>query len=185
MGNVKAQEPNHYCEFNFTIVNLITRFVSQDTSNDHFKGDNMLKIRMSRPSEAPEIIQIWKNSVDATHDFLTAHDRQEIEKEVVSFFSETPVLVATNQEDQPLGFMFLHEGHLEALFVDASARGLGVGKHLISHALALHSDLSVDVNEQNHQAVGFYQHMGFKLSGRSERDNQGRPYPLLHLYKAM
>ncbi|HAY0363518.1 TPA: GNAT family N-acetyltransferase, partial [Escherichia coli] len=42
----------------------------------------MLKIRMSRPSEAPEIIQIWKNSVDATHDFLTAHDRQEIEKEV-------------------------------------------------------------------------------------------------------
>ena len=137
----------------------------------------MLKIRMSRPSEAPEIIQIWKNSVDATHDFLTAHDRQEIEKEVVSFFSETPVLVATNQEDQPLGFMFLHEGHLEALFVDASARGLGVGKHLISHALALHPDLSVD--------VGFYQHMGFKLSGRSERDNQGRPYPLLHLYKAM
>ncbi|EOK7377134.1 acetyltransferase, partial [Escherichia coli] len=26
---------------------------------------------------------------------------------------------------------------------------------------------------------------GFKLSGRSERDNQGRPYPLLHLYNAM
>ena len=48
----------------------------------------MLKIRMSRPSEAPEIIQIWKNSVDATHDFLTAHDRQEIEKEVVSFFQK-------------------------------------------------------------------------------------------------
>ncbi|EOM2580203.1 GNAT family N-acetyltransferase, partial [Escherichia coli] len=24
-----------------------------------------------------------------------------------------------------------------------------------------------------------------KLSGRSERDNQGRPYPLLHLYNAM
>ncbi|HAH8918279.1 TPA: GNAT family N-acetyltransferase, partial [Escherichia coli] len=29
------------------------------------------------------------------------------------------------------------------------------------------------------------QHMGFKLSGRSERDNQGRPYPLLHLNNAM
>ncbi|SPY36332.1 Uncharacterized N-acetyltransferase YjaB [Proteus mirabilis] len=51
----------------------------------------MLKIRISRPSEAPEIIQIWKNSVDATHDFLTADDRQEIEKEVIGFFSETPV----------------------------------------------------------------------------------------------
>lgn len=144
----------------------------------------MLKIRMSRPSEASEIIQIWKNSVDATHDFLTAHDRQEIEKDVVSFFSETPVWVATNQEDQPLGFMFLHEGHLEALFVDASARGLGVRKRLISHALALHPDLSVDVNEQNQQAIEFYQHMGFQVTGRSEQDNQGRPYPLLHLSKS-
>jgi len=144
----------------------------------------MLKIRMSRPTEAPDIIKIWKRSVDATHDFLTAHDRQEIEKEVVGFFSEIPVWVATNQDDEPLGFMFLHDGHLEALFVDASARGLGVGKRLISHALALHHDLSVDVNEQNQQAVGFYQHMGFHVSGRSEQDNQGRPYPLLHLNKA-
>ncbi len=139
---------------------------------------------MSRPSEASEIIQIWKSSVDATHDFLTAHDRQEIEKEVVGFFSETPVWVATNHDDQLFGFMFLHEGHLEALFVAASARGLGVGKRLILHALALHPELSIDVNEQNQQAVGFYQHMGFQVSGRSERDNQGRPYPLLHLRMA-
>ncbi len=144
----------------------------------------MLKIRISRPSEAPEIIQIWKNSVDATHDFLTADDRQENEKEVIGFFSETPVWVATNQQDRPLGFMFLHDGHLEALFIDASARGLGIGKQLISHALTLHPNLSVDVNEQNQQAVGFYQHMGFQISGRSELDNQGRAYPLLHLSRA-
>lgn len=143
----------------------------------------MLKIRMSKPSEAPDIIQIWKNSVDATHDFLTAHDREEIEKDVVGFFSDTPVWIATDQEDHPLGFMFLHDGHLEALFVDASARGLGVGKQLISHALALHPELSVDVNEQNQQATGFYQHMGFQISGRSALDSQGRPYPLLHLRK--
>ncbi|MEX6161979.1 acetyltransferase [Proteus mirabilis] len=144
----------------------------------------MLKIRISRSSEAPEIIQIWRNSVDATHDFLTADDRQEIEKEVIGFFSETPVWVATNQEDRPLGFMFLHDGHLEALFIDASARGLGIGKQLISHALSLYPNLSVDVNEQNQQAVGFYQHMGFQISGRSELDNQGRAYPLLHLSRA-
>lgn len=141
----------------------------------------MLHIRMSRPSEASEIIQIWNSSVDATHDFLTANDRQEIEKEVVGFFSETPVWVAINQDDQPQGFMFLHDGHLEALFVAASSRGLGVGKRLVSHALTLHPDLSVDVNEQNQQAFGFYQHMGFEVTGRSGQDNQGRPYPLLHL----
>jgi len=39
----------------------------------------------------------------------------------------------------------------------------------------------VDVNEQNHQAVGFYARMGFQMVGRSEKDPFGQPYPLLHL----
>ena len=44
--------------------------------------------------------------------------------------------------------MFLHDGHLGGAFIDASARGLGIGKQLISHALTLHPNLSVDVTEQ-------------------------------------
>jgi putative acetyltransferase len=39
----------------------------------------------------------------------------------------------------------------------------------------------VDVNEQNHQAFGFYQRFGFAVTGRSDTDGQGKPYPLLHL----
>ncbi len=136
---------------------------------------------MSRPDEGDQVVAIWKSSVDATHDFLSADDRVEIEKEVVGFFSETPVWVAVNAEDQALGFMFLHDGHLEALFIDAAARGLGVGKTLLLHALSLYPNLTVDVNEQNQQAVGFYQHMGFQVFGRSPVDSQGRAYPLLHL----
>ncbi|GAB1437723.1 acetyltransferase [Providencia sp.] len=141
----------------------------------------MLNIRMSRIDEANCIIDIWRNSVDATHDFLIATDRAEIEKEVVSFFSETPVWVATNQENDLLGFMFLQEGHLEALFIDAAARGLGVGRQLLTHALKLHPKLTIDVNKQNQQAVGFYLHMGFIVESESPKDSQGRPYPLLHL----
>lgn len=141
----------------------------------------MLNIRMSRPDEGDQVVAIWKSSVDATHDFLTADDRKEIEKEVVGFFSETPVWVAVNADDQPLGFMFLHDGHMEALFIDAAARGLGVGKALLLHALSIYPNLTIDVNEQNQQAVGFYQHMGFQVTGRSPLDGQGRAYPLLHL----
>lgn len=141
----------------------------------------MLEIRMSRPSESEQIIAIWRSAVDATHDFLQAEDRAEIEKEVIGFFSETPVWVAVNAEDQPLGFSFLHEGHMEALFIDAAKRGQGVGKALVQHALSLYPNLSIDVNEQNQQALGFYQHMGFQVVGRSELDGRGRAYPLLHL----
>ncbi len=73
--------------------------------------------------------------------FLTRQTDKKSKKRLSAFFSETPVWVATNQADQPLGFMFLHDGPSGGLFVDASARGLGVGKRLISHALELHSDI--------------------------------------------
>jgi putative acetyltransferase len=38
----------------------------------------------------------------------------------------------------------------------------------------------VDVNEQNPQAIGFYEHIGFKKVARSPLDEQGKPYPLFH-----
>ncbi|TMD66902.1 MAG: GNAT family N-acetyltransferase [Chloroflexi bacterium] len=40
---------------------------------------------------------------------------------------------------------------------------------------------TVDVNEQNDQALGFYLRMGFVVVGRSELDSNGKPYPLLHM----
>ena len=39
----------------------------------------------------------------------------------------------------------------------------------------------VTVNEQNPQAIGFYEHMGFKVNKRTDLDEQGRPYPLLYM----
>ncbi|MDO2162471.1 hypothetical protein Q2430_27050, partial [Escherichia coli] len=33
----------------------------------------------------------------------------------------------------------------------------------------------------NEQAVGFYKKVGFKVTGRSEGDDLGKPYPLLNL----
>ena len=138
-------------------------------------------IRRSQRHEGERLAEIWCRSVDATHDFLSAQDREEIEVQVRTFLPEAPLWVATDANDVPLAFMLLSEHHLEALFVDPDARGTGVGRKLVEHALSLIPDLTTDVNEQNEQAVGFYQKMGFVVTGRSETDDHGRPYPLLHL----
>lgn len=71
--------------------------------------------------------------------------------------------------------------HMEALFIDARHRGSGVGRLLVEDALRRHPNLSNDVNEQNRQAVGFDERMGFERCGRSALDGQGRSYPLIHL----
>lgn len=89
--------------------------------------------------------------------------------------------VAVDAEDCPLGFVGLNENHVEMLFIEPGLRGKGIGRTLLDHARRSRSQMSVDVNEQNPDAVGFYLHYGFIQTGRSPLDGEGRPFPLLHL----
>jgi putative acetyltransferase len=141
----------------------------------------MITIRKSTLADGMRVMEIWRRAVDATHDFLTARDRCDIETEVAAFLPVAPLDLATDERDYPVGFMLLDDGHMEALFVDPDFRGSGVGRTLVEEAIRRHPDLSTDVNEQNLQAIGFYQRLGFERCGRSGVDGQGRPYPLIHL----
>lgn len=67
------------------------------------------------------------------------------------------------------------------LFVHNDFRGKGIGRELIIYAIKNLQATKLDVNEQNSQAVGFYQHMGFSVIKRSELDNEGKAYPILHM----
>lgn len=138
-------------------------------------------IRRSRPDDAGRTIEIWRSAVDATHDFLRAEDRAAIEEEVRDFLPTVSPWLAVDPDDRAVGFMLLDGPRMEALFVHAAWRGRGFGHTLVEHALSLNPSITTDVNEQNAQAVGFYERLGFTRMGRSERDGQGRPYPLLHL----
>ena len=141
----------------------------------------MVSIRHSRPDEGDRAIEIWRNAVDATHDFLTPEDRAAIDELVCGFLPNAPLWFAVDAQDRPLAFMLVDAGHMEALFVDPECRGAGLGAALVKHGLSLHPSMTTDVNEQNGQAVGFYERMGFRRTGRSPFDGQGRPYPLIHL----
>ena len=108
-------------------------------------------------------------------------DRQAIDEMVCGFLPQAPLLLAVDAHDYPQAFMLIDNGHMQALFVDPACRGTGIGAALVRHGLALHPRMTTDVNEQNDQAVGFYERMGFKRIGRSALDDQGRPYPLIRL----
>ena len=138
-------------------------------------------IRASRPEDGARVVEIWCAAVDATHDFLSAPDRDAIEAEVRSFLPAVPLWLAVDAGNVATGFLLLDGSHMEALFIDPAHRGCGIGRALVHHALAMTPILTTDVNEQNAQAVGFYRHLGFAPTGRSALDGQGRPYPLVHL----
>ena len=56
-----------------------------------------------------------------------------------------------------------------------------MGARLTAYAIEHQGATKVDVNEQNVQALGFYEHVGFAVVSRSPVDGQGKPYPLLHM----
>jgi putative acetyltransferase len=128
----------------------------------------------------PRLVEIWRSAVDA-HDFLAEHDRADIEARLPGEYLPHVRLIVAEINSEPVGFAGTSADKLEMLFVDAVQRGRGVGSGLLSHVISEHGVNSVDVNEQNAQAINFYTRRGFVIVGRSQLDDAGRPYPLLHM----
>ena len=133
----------------------------------------------------PELIErlvvVWERSVRATHEFLSEEEIAEIKPFVPQAVTGVETLVVAERDDEPVGFMGVQDGRLEMLFLDPEARGRGLGRRLLEHGIS-HLDVTeLTVNEQNPQAVGFYEHLGFKTYRRTELDEEGRPYPLLYM----
>ena len=141
-------------------------------------------VRRAQPSDHEAMVVLWERSVRATHHFLTGRDvdalRPFVADELISDTIDWWVLESTT--GSLLGFLGFANDSIEGLFVDPDHRGQGVGSTLVAHAqrLAVKS-LAVDVNEQNEDAVGFYEALGFSIVGRSPIDTAGRPFPLLHM----
>lgn len=140
----------------------------------------MVKIQVANSSQYDVLIAIWESSVRATHDFLPKSEIERLKPLIKNqYMPNVNLLVAVNDQHIPLGFIGTYENRIEMLFIDGSKREQGIGKQLLEYALNTLQIDEVDVNEQNPQAIGFYQSMGFSIVGRSETDWEGNPYPIL------
>jgi putative acetyltransferase len=140
-----------------------------------------VRIRAGTPADVPRALQIWRDAVDATHKFLSAEDRAEIDVMVANDFLPNAELWLAVDEGDTVGFLVMDGRMIDALFVDPAHHGRGVGTFLLDHALSLAPDALVDASEQATNALPFYLARGFRIVGRSPTDPQGRPYPLIHL----
>jgi putative acetyltransferase len=139
-------------------------------------------IREGRPDDRDALLAIWLRSVRATHTFLTEDDIQGLLPIVRE--AALPALelwVLCDDAGVAIGFLGLSGAKVEALFLDPDHLRRGGGRRLLNHARRLKGPLTVDVNEQNPEAVRFYETCGFVVFGRSATDDAGRPFPLLHL----
>jgi putative acetyltransferase len=141
-----------------------------------------MTIRRAEESDRERLVEIWLGAVRASHAFLTEEQIQDllpVVRRVLPHQLEVWALaIATGTV---VGFLGLSGAKVEALFVAPEWFGRGGGTLLLDYARQMKGPLLVDVNEQNPRAVRFYLDRGFHIIGRSERDGQGNPFPLLHL----
>lgn len=142
-------------------------------------------IKLIKPTvdDFPRLLEIWEASVRATHDFVTEEDIQFFKSAIQehSMFANTSLTCAQTKENMLTGFIGVTGDNLDMLFIAPEYRGMGIGRALLQDAILTSNIKRVEVNEQNDQAVGFYEHFGFRTYSRSELDEMGKPFPLLHM----
>lgn len=129
-----------------------------------------------------QLIEVWEQSVRASHHFLKEEDLQFYKPLILNnYFPILQLYCVRNDEHQIIGFLAAHEQKIEMLFVKPEYFGKGVGSALINFALHHLNLTEVDVNEVNEKARHFYQKYGFRMIGRAEVDGAGKPYPILFM----
>ena len=142
-----------------------------------------MNIRRARSTDREVLSDIWLRSVRATHTFVSKEDIHSFTPLVRDYLgsSEAELWVLCSDSGTVMGFMGMSGSKMDALFLAPEFYRCGGGRQLVRHAQELRGELAVDVNEQNLGACRFYEACGFVVEGRSELDDMGRPYPLLHM----
>ena len=134
------------------------------------------------PQLLQRLLTVWEASVRATHLFLSDAEVLRIKACVPDAIrSVERLIVAFRPPDEPIGFRGTNGPRLEMLFLTPDERGHGLGRRLMHTAVHTLGVRELTVNEQNHQAVGFYTHLCFSAFRRTDRDEEGNPYPLLYM----
>ena len=134
------------------------------------------------PHLTAELLTVWEASVRATHLFLSDAEILQIKEYVPQALQGIAhLIVAEDDAGAAVGFMGIADGRLEMLFLSPAARGQGLGRRLLEYGITRYGVRELTVNEQNPQAVGFYEHMGFATYRRTETDEQGGPYSILYM----
>lgn len=128
------------------------------------------------------LVSVWEDSVRAIHHFLSCEEILKIKNYVPQALSGVEHLViAENEAGRPIAFLGVENHRLEMLFLASAARGQGLGSQLMQFGDEHYGITELTVNEQNPQAVGFYEHLGFTTYKRTDYDEEGNPYPLLYM----
>ena len=151
-------------------------------------SDFVADLRAATPSNAAELAVPDQDGLRQSLDQMTSAIAGNLSRQLKAARQHLNALACASVLQDPGAYIAQQRKNMEflknrlaAAFIDAQTRSKGYGSKLLNYGI---QELNIDelaVNEQNPQAVGFYEHMGFKVVERSATDDQGNPYQILRM----
>ena len=132
-----------------------------------------------------QLLEIWEDSVRATHHFLSDAEVNQIKKYVPQALTGVKhLIVAENEIGIPVAFMGTQDHRLEMLFISSKERGKGIGKQLLRYGIENYEIKEVTVNEQN-QSHDFMNIWDLRHTKEQTNDEEGIHIRFIHETKVI
>lgn len=142
-----------------------------------------MPIRPYTPADQAAVLDIWLEASKVGHPFLSPDDLARQQALVADVYLPNAETWVAERDGRIVGFIGLLDSFIGGLFVAPDAHGQGIGQQLIAHAHVLKGPLTVEVYADNPIAPAFYRRCGFTEIARKDRDDEGRPLPILVMRK--
>ena len=97
---------------------------------------NIKEIKTRNSLMISQLLDLWEDSVKATHLFLSKNEIEKIKKYVPYAISRVAhLIIIENEILKPIAFMGIEDRKLEMLFIKNSERGKGLGKQLLNYGI--------------------------------------------------
>lgn len=131
-----------------------------------------------------KLLNLWEQSVRATHLFLSEAEILRIREYVPQALAGVPHLIlAENAAGEPAGFMGIDGNRLEMLFLAPESCGHGLGRAMLEFGIQTFAIREVTVNEQIPPPAGFSRRPEFAMC-KTHRTAGENPCPPLYMRRA-
>lgn len=130
-------------------------------------------IRRLNRCDMGQVMQIWLNGNIEAHSFVPQEYWESNLAMVREQLLQAEVFVY-EENGAVLGFVGMQGNYLAGIFVEKSARSMGVGKQLLDYIKRIHPVFCLNVYQKNRRAVAFYQREGLIISAEGVDEGTGK-----------
>lgn len=137
-------------------------------------SDASARIRPYRSDDIEGVMAAWRGANALAHPFLTDSYKAQSEQEVRNLYIPNAETYVLEVHGQVIGFIALLGNEIGGLFLEPSKHGMGFGRALVDHAVAIKGPLKVVVFRDNNIGRPFYERYGFVLVAEALHEASGQ-----------